>query len=753
MTSVVANGTAIGALLPHHLADLRKSGLSDATVRACGFHSLEAKGHVRIALNWEKYSGALGACLAIPFHDRFGGRINGYLRLKPDRPLKDRKGKARKYESPKGQANRVYFVPGTSLALEDPQAPLLITEGEKKAAAATQEGFPCIGLVGVEGWSKPRGKDADGKAVGERLMKDELAELAWDGRPVFVCYDSDAVHKPEVRWAELHLAEALQKQGAVVKIVRLPDGDPGPDGKPVKMGLDDFLVARGPAALRELLPKAEDPAPPRRDRGPGFVNEAPNDPHRLARVFLHGWQSDLLRHNVPLPAPRYRYWQGEFYQYDKDRGVYRRSSAEEMRSLVSADAKEELDRVHVDEALHAGEDDKPASAIPVSKRLIGDVLQALGGLTLLPATVQPPAWIGDRRPHRADEMLITGNGLVHLPSVIRGRPVVLPHGLDFFALNSLDYNFDPDAAAPRQWLEFLSQLWPDDPDAIATLQEWFGYCLLPDTRQQKILLIVGPKRSGKGTIARVLRAMVGIENTVAPTLAGLGTNFGLWPLVGKTVAVISDARMSGRTDAAIVTERLLAISGEDAQTIDRKSLSQVTAKLAVRFMVLTNELPRLTDASGALVGRMIVLRQTRSWYGKEDTALSEKLIAELPGVLLWAVEGYRRLHQRGYFVQPESSRKMIDDLEDLSSPVGAFLRECCEVGPNAEQFVHELYEGWKEWCTKIGRDPGSEQMLGRDLRAVLPGLDTRQHRFHGRVYRKFIGLRLRDKDETEVKFT
>ena len=112
-------------------------------------------------------------------------------------------------------------------------------------------------------------------------------------------------------------------------------------------------------------------------------------------------------------------------------------------------------------------------------------------------------------------------------------------------------------------------------------------------------MIVGPKRSGKGTIARILARLVGLANVCVLMLAGLGTNFGLWPLLGKTLAIISDARLSGRTDAAVVVERLLSISGEDAQTVDRKNLSQVTCKLPGRFAILTNELPRLNDASGA----------------------------------------------------------------------------------------------------------------------------------------------------------
>jgi len=91
-----------------------------------------------------------------------------------------------------------------------------------------------------------------------------------------------------------------------------------------------------------------------------------------------------------------------------------------------------------------------------------------------------------------------------------------------------------------------------------------------DMSQQKGFLLVGPKRSGKGTIARVLTRLVGIDNTVAPTLAGLGVNFGLAPLIGKRIAIISDARLGGRADQHAIAERLLSITGEDAITIDRK---------------------------------------------------------------------------------------------------------------------------------------------------------------------------------------
>jgi Domain of unknown function (DUF3854) len=167
----------------------------------------------------------------IPFVDA-GGKPTGYIRLKPDCPRADQKtGKPIKYESPVGLPNRAYFPRRTLAALHDPSAMLILTEGEKKAAKADQDGFACVGLVGVYGWQKKRDRDKDGKAQGERELIDDLALIPWQGRPVFLCFDSDAVTKTDVRRAEQHLAEALSRNGAIVKIVRLPQGTVAPAPK------------------------------------------------------------------------------------------------------------------------------------------------------------------------------------------------------------------------------------------------------------------------------------------------------------------------------------------------------------------------------------------------------------------------------------------------------------------------------------------------------------------------------------------
>ena len=369
---------------------------------------------------------------------------------------------------------------------------------------------------------------------------------------------------------------------------------------------------------------------------------------------------------------------------------------------------------------------------------VNSALETIRNHTHLPETMTPPVWL-ELRPRLPDpkEILSCRVLNLHIPT---GKIIPATPGL--FTTAALDFDYDRNAATPVAWTGFLKQLFGDDAESIDLLQDWFGYCLTPDTSQQKMLLIVGPRRSGKGTIGRVLRELIGHDNVVGPTTSGLAGQFGLQPLIGKSLAIVSDARFSGR-DIQAVVERLLCISGEDTLTIDRKHLGAITMKLSTRFMFLTNELPKLSDTSGALAGRFIILRLTESFYGREDHGLTHKLLKELPGILLWALLGWLRLKDRGRFVQPHSVEEAIHDLEDLSSPVGAFVRERCAVEPGMSVETGQMYAAWKSFCEDMGRDyPGTRASFGRDLHAAVPHLRTVQRRIGEARERFYEGIDL-----------
>jgi putative DNA primase/helicase len=419
-----------------------------------------------------------------------------------------------------------------------------------------------------------------------------------------------------------------------------------------------------------------------------------------------------------------KHWRGDFWRWTGTH--YSAIPAEEMRGMIWR---------FLDGCCIRGEN---GDAIPYKPKAenVGNVLGALAALTGLPSSVDAPAWL-DGRKTPAVRLICVSNGVLDM----KARKL-RPHDPALFTTWALDFPYLADAEPPAEWLKFLASVWPDDQQSIDTLQEIVGYLVSGDTRQQKAFMVVGPRRSGKGTIGRVVQELMGRANKCAPTLASLAGPFGLQQLIGKPLALISDARLSGRADQAVIVENLLRITGEDALSVDRKFKEPWAGQLPTRFLLMSNELPRLTDTSGALAGRFITLVMSVSFYGREDLKLMDRLTPELPAILSWALDGYRRLVERGAFVEPDSSREIAEEMEELGSPVGAFVKDTCVVGPGYKADAFALFNRWQEWCKARGREftPAIET-FARDLRAVAPSIKkTRPRRATGERYTAYEGI-------------
>jgi putative DNA primase/helicase len=474
------------------------------------------------------------------------------------------------------------------------------------------------------------------------------------------------------------------------------------------------------------------------------VKLAPDDPHRLGRLFLKKHCRHEGRRTLVYHRGEFHVWEGSAYRPFPDHEVNGHTGN------VSRNEFDRLNKLAIELWEKRGRTDEkgkpcgPPLARKVGTRLIGDIAQALRGETILPETIEPPAWLIDNPPFPEADVLPTSNALVHLPSWVGGKAAAIHKPTpSFFCPYALDYGFNPKAPEPTAWLDFLDSVWPHDGESQLCLQEWAGYLLTLDTRQQKIGVFIGPPRSGRGTISRVFSGLIGAQNVANPSLAGLGSLFGASSLIGRPLAVVADARQSNRSDWALALERLLNISGEDSMTIPRKNKPDWTGRLPTRLMLISNELPRFPDHSGALAARFLLFRFTESFLGKEDKTLDARLQAELPSILLWAIEGWKRFRNRGGFLQPSSGQALIDQMRDLSSPVGAFVRERCEVGAGFMIPRKDLFSAWKDWCVDRNREEGSEETFGRNLVAVIPWLGMTQPRDEqGKRFRAYEGIRL-----------
>lgn len=466
------------------------------------------------------------------------------------------------------------------------------------------------------------------------------------------------------------------------------------------------------------------------------IIEPPNDPHRLARIFIR--QNYTLGNGLR----KLTFWQGAYWVWDSKR--WKEIKKSELIAELTASIKAEFDRINLQQQKNwepKPGDEEPPKVIPVTKNLLANVENAVASIVMVSSDVSMPDWLCGDPPFPARETLSTVDRLLHLPSLVSGTSSHIRPTPMLFSPNCLSYTFNPTATCPA-WSSFLESLWPSDQDSIDSLQEWFGYLLLPDTRQHKLLMLIGPPRSGKGTIVRILQLLLGEGNVASPTLSSLTGPFGLWPLLNRFVALIPDARLSGRDDSVAVVERILSITGEDPQDINRKNLPTLTGvRMPVRFVLMSNELPALKDASGAFMTRVTLLRMTESFIGREDRTLSDRLAQELPGILNWSIEGWKRLNSRGHFIQPSSATELLEDLENLSSPIKQFVADSCDLGPTEEATVAELFFAWKKWCEINHRDHmGTNQTFGRDLRAAIPHLKQVQRRIGNSRERGYIGI-------------
>jgi P4 family phage/plasmid primase-like protien len=424
------------------------------------------------------------------------------------------------------------------------------------------------------------------------------------------------------------------------------------------------------------------------DRAPLLSN---GDPMRSAKVFRRRDRPDLICHNGDWVD-----FNGHCYQF-----VEQNEIDHDLWLFLGDSERLDQNKSRVPFVVTGPSD-------------VSSVSKALKAVSFRAEKHEPPCWIEGDGPDPQD-IMVCANGLLHLPS---GK--LQAHTSDLFTLNALEIAYESDAGPPDRWLKFLGDLWPGEPASIDTLQEMFGYLLVPDTSQQKIFLIEGPPRSGKGTIARVLERLVGHRNHCSPGLTALGSDFGGQALIGKQLALLSDARQGRGTNMGQAVELLLRVSGEDSVSLNRKNKSFWQGRLPTRFLILCNGVPGFRDDSGALANRFVPLRLTRTFLGREDQALTKKLLAELPYILAWAIEGWRRLRERGHFLLPSSGAALVEEMLRQGSPIRSFVRDCCVLHGEAWVPKSDLYQEYRSWCEENGeRAPYTKDVMCKRLKEAF----------------------------------
>jgi putative DNA primase/helicase len=206
-----------------------------------------------------------------------------------------------------------------------------------------------------------------------------------------------------------------------------------------------------------------------------------------------------------------------------------------------------------------------------------------------------------------------------------------------------------------------------------------------------------------------------------------------------------DAKPEHRNMAA---SRMNQISGEDSISAERKNIGiDWNGQLPGRLWLWGNTLPNFGAATVAMVERLITWPFRHSFKHRQDRKLSEKLYAELPSILNWALAGLARLRERGDFPKlPPACQQMNDALLHRHSPIVSFISECTKVTPRASVVKDELCYVFDHFLMHIGVHPVARQTLTSKLEEMHSVADARRarHPKTGERVPIYRGIRLND---------
>ena len=285
----------------------------------------------------------------------------------------------------------------------------------------------------------------------------------------------------------------------------------------------------------------------------------------------------------------------------------------------------------------------------------------------------------------------------------------------------LPVNYDHNLPNPHKWMAFLDELL--EPEDILTLQEFMGYCLIPTTAAQKMLIITGRGGEGKSRIGYVMRGLLG-ENMNMGSIAKLESSpFARADLEHKLVMVDDDMRMERLPSTNYIKT---IITAEQAMDLERKGVQSYQGKLYARLMAFGNGTLRAgSDASYGFFRRQIILSTKPKPRDRVDNPyLGKELLQERDQIFLWCLSGLYRLFERDFqFTHSERARINLTEALSEGNPVVTFLHSKGYLFYGKEHYAstRQLYRTFQSWCGDNGMTPISMDEFARLLRQESEG--------------------------------
>lgn len=633
----------------------------------------------------ERYYG-----IAIPYY--WPGRPNvREYRLRRDVPdyeqdLDGSRKEKNKYLSPPGRGNYAYFPPGTeSDWLTDSSVECFIVEGEKKALALRryfEEINRPILIVALPGVWNFRGKigitlGPQGERVPLKGVIGDIESITWRGRTIKILFDANAATNPSVNHARRELAKELIRRGGMVRLLDL-EVEEGING------VDDFLGKHGPAAFTKFLAEAIDgknlqgvAAFPLTDIG--------NAERLIAR---HG-------HNLKWSESRKSWFCWDEKRWKRDECLQVEQWAKDtVRAipLVEGPVAEDGDDLLV-YARKCESNDKVKSMLSRARAENG-----------IPTTFES---------FDADPYLLNClNGTLDLKT---GE--LRKHNREDLLTKLCPINYDDKAKAPR-WEQFLGEIFDDDQELIDFIGQTVGYSLTGDISAQCMFVLHGSGANGKSKLINTVQALLGEygEHTPIETFMLRNNNNmsnDLARLRGARIVTASETNEGQRLNESLIKQ----VTGGDPITARFLREEFFTFKPAFKLWFSVNHKPNISGTDYGMWRRVRLIPFSQNFPigdPRRDDHLQDKLNAELPGILSWAVRGCQDWLRNGFKI-PDAVKSATEEYQRESDSVGEFIYERCITGTDYYVKAGDLYQAYTKWAESQGVKAINSTLFGRRL--------------------------------------
>ena len=274
-----------------------------------------------------------------------------------------------------------------------------------------------------------------------------------------------------------------------------------------------------------------------------------------------------------------------------------------------------------------------------------------------------------------------------------------------------------------------------DKKLILVAQEMFGSIFIDNLKASKAFFLYGESgQNGKSTFTNLIRDVVGKEFCSPLSLSDLSKTFGLSPLIGKKVNIADE--LDDKFGSSKMFKQL--VTGEPVGD-QHKYGQHFTLSNRAKFIYSTNVMPTFDGLDGGLRRRVMIIPFYREFKNSDvdkDFDLPDKLRAEIPGIVKWALEGAKRLVESSYrFTECKATDKMMEEFEDEASSSLRFFRDNYIIDntdtENKKWFpIQKIYDDYLSWNMREGsKKPAGKKRFIKDIRGIWSSIDTIVYRY------------------------